>query len=71
MAKRKPRKKQKAVKVTVRPLPNGSDRSIRIRKIENGIIVSVSGYGKNGRYIEKEHFAKSENEVKKIVGKLL
>jgi len=48
-----------------------NDRDIGIEKIENGILVRISGQAKNGDYKTRKFYAANEDEAKKIVGDLL
>ena len=65
-------RKRSSTKKRVSDVPSiaGSDSSINIKKIQNGLIVRISKNTKNN-YTEKEYFAKTNAEAKKIVGKAL
>lgn len=68
--KSKPKRKTVIRQTGAVPEISKGDSSIRIKKIENGLLVSVSKSTRN-KWVEKEYFAKDDKEAKEIVGKAL
>jgi hypothetical protein len=47
------------------------NKSVRIREVENGYVVSVDGETAKGHYYDKQYIASTEKEAKDLAGKML
>jgi len=47
------------------------NKSVRIREVENGYVVSMAGEDSKGNYIDKQYIASTEKEAKALAGKML